>query len=36
MLSELHPSIDYVEIRNLLFSHGHLSIEKMIKKTSTK
>ncbi|RYZ68892.1 MAG: hypothetical protein EOP09_08700 [Proteobacteria bacterium] len=39
MLSELHPEIDYVEIRNLLFSHvsprGKLSIETMIKKSGT-
>ena len=32
MLSELHPSIDYEEIRNLLFSYSNLSIDKIIKK----
>ena len=36
MLSELHPSIDYEEIRDLLFTHGDLSIEKIIKKSAVK
>lgn len=36
MLSELHPSIDYEEIRNLLFSYSSLSIDKIIKKSLPK
>jgi hypothetical protein len=36
MLSELHPSIDYEEIRNLLLSYSNLSIDKIIKKSLPK
>ena len=36
MLSEMHPSIDYEEIRNLMFSYKNLSIEKIIKKITVK
>jgi len=32
MLCELHPSINYEEIRDLLFKYHDLSIEKIIKK----
>ena len=32
MLAELHPSINYEEIRNLLLSYGDLTIDKIIKK----
>ena len=33
MLSELHPSINYEEIRNLLFSYKKVSIDKIIKRS---
>jgi hypothetical protein len=36
MLCELHPSINYEEIRNLLFSQGQLTIEKIIQKVALK
>ena len=32
MLAELHPSINYEEIRNLLLGYSELSIDKIIKK----
>ena len=32
MLCELHPSINYEEIRNLLLSYRNLTIDKIIKK----
>lgn len=36
MLCELHPSINYEEIRNLLLSYGDLTIDKIIKKAKAK
>ncbi len=30
MLSEFHPAKDYEQIRNLLFQHENLSIEKIL------
>ncbi|MBC7465200.1 MAG: ParD-like family protein [Bdellovibrio sp.] len=36
MLAELHPSINYEEIRNLLLTYPDLSIEKIIKKVRIK
>jgi hypothetical protein len=36
MLCELHPSINYEEIRNLLLSYSDLTIDKIIKKTQRK
>lgn len=36
MLSELHPSINYEEIRNLLLCYNNLSIDKIIKKSQSK
>ena len=36
MLSELHPSINYEEIRNLLLSYNDLTIDKIIKKARAK
>ena len=36
MLAEMHPSIDYEEIRNLLFNHHNLKISDIIKKTKKK
>lgn len=36
MLAELHPSINYEEIRNLLLSYNDISIDKIIKKARAK
>lgn len=36
MLCELHPSINYEEIRNLLLTYSDLSIDKIIKKAQRK
>ena len=36
MLAELHPSINYQEIRDLLFEYRDLEISKIIKKTKKK
>lgn len=36
MLSELHPSINYEEIRNLLLGYRDLTIDKIIKKSHRK
>lgn len=36
MLCELHPSINYEEIRNLLLSYSHLTIDQIIKKAKAK
>ena len=36
MLAELHPSINYQEIRDLLFEYRDLEIAKIIKKTKKK
>ena len=36
LLAELHPNINYEEIRNLLLTYSDLSIEKVIKKVRVK
>jgi len=33
MLSELHPAINYEEIRDLLFKYKNLTIEEIVKKS---
>ncbi|WP_372655668.1 ParD-like family protein [Halobacteriovorax sp.] len=33
MLSELHPAINYEEIRDLLFKYKNLTIEEILKKS---
>jgi len=36
MLAEMHPSINYEEIRNLLFKYSDLSISEIVKKGKKK